>query len=58
MSLVSLRCILQSYSHLPDRSSSQHNLRKGAHEKEMITKTWQLNDKKTVTKLLCVYRGL
>jgi len=52
-------------SHLPDRSSSQYNLRKSAHDKELITKTSQLTKEillyecfiKTVTKLLCAYRG-
>jgi len=42
--------VLQSY--LPDRSRSQYNLRMGAHSKELITKTSQLNDmlyKKNVT---------
>jgi len=39
-------------SHLPDRSSSQYNLRKGAHDKELITKTSQLNERDFIIRML------
>jgi len=39
-------------SHLPDRSSSQYNLRKGAHDKELITKTSQLNERDFIMRML------
>jgi len=42
--------VLQSY--LPDRSRSRYNLRTGAHSKELIVKTTQLNDRDFFIRML------